>query len=187
MAFASGGNNDSVFDVIKNLESIFDGAFLPDEEEEISKEDFITIGVKTNSGKIPVCFRKSILKLPCFTSHRTFSTKPKIIRGPRHQDDIYRCQMCQFQSKKKVKLQNHMLEVHGETCFFCEHCGSKFKNRNDMKKHVAAVHEGVRYPCTFCDYQAARPPDLKQHINVHHKGTYSSTKNCILIMFMFQE
>ena len=66
MAFASGGNNGSVFEVIKNLESIFDGAFLPGEEEEVPKEEFITIGVKTNSGQIPVCFRKSILKLPCF-------------------------------------------------------------------------------------------------------------------------
>ena len=41
MAFARGGNNESAFDVITNLESIFDGAFLPDEKEEICKEEFI--------------------------------------------------------------------------------------------------------------------------------------------------
>ena len=75
--------------------------------------------------------KREMVKLPCFTN-RTFS-KPKIIHGPRQQDDIYRCQMCQFQLKKKVKLQTHMLDAHGETCFFCEHCGAKFKNRSDIK------------------------------------------------------
>lgn len=116
-----------------------------------------------NNKMISICLRKDILQMTLFLKAKENQINKSDLDGSRlkRKLDKYNCQICDFVERKKVKLINHMSNVHNETSFYCEHCGQKYKNRNDMKKHVLEVHEGKGFPCA----------QWKDKLNVHKHFT----------------
>ena len=152
-----------------NLQTIFEGAFLPSGDDDIDNEQYLQISVETDAGNSLVCLKKNILEMPGFLKFKqdyenSSTDDPKKMKG-RINIGIYSCQQCDYEAMKKVKLLAHMEDVHQDTSFYCEHCGQRFKEVNVMKKHILAEHVGVRYTCEECGFQAKRPPDLKHHID----------------------
>ena len=147
-------------ETVRNLQTIFEGAFLPSGDEELDNDQYLNISVETDSGNSVVCLKKSILEMPALLKYKQNSqnakdegrkTRPKITIG------IYSSQQCDYEASKKVR------DVHQDATFYCEHCSQRFKDLTVMKKHILAEHVGVRYTCEECGFQAKRPPDLKHH------------------------
>ena len=103
-------------EVVDNLQNIFEGAFLPSDDDEHG-DDYIVIDVKTSTGRTSICLRKDILQMPLFLKAKENQMNGSDLDGSRlkRKLDKYNCQICDFVARKKVKIINHMSNVHNET------------------------------------------------------------------------
>ena len=184
MAISDKDNNytESAFDIINNLETIFNGAFVKTAEHPNVDENFFTVHVKTESGSTSICFRKEVLGLPIIKSagrgrpkHSKLSNghEAGVKKKPRIFSNWLECKLCDYKCRKKTPLQNHMLEVHNEIVYLCEHCDEMSKDKTAMQEHEKNVHGGIKYPCPEldCPYSTADVKELEDHVEIH-QGKY---------------
>ena len=57
----------------------------------------------------------------------------------------------------------------GEKTFSCDQCDYKTKWKIHVREHIESVHEGTNYPCDQNDFKANRASLLNRHIEVVHK------------------
>ena len=88
------------------------------------------------------------------------------------------CKSCDFKTKSKRKLSNHVQTEHQGVIFFCPSCSFQTKSKMYLRYHVQAEHEGVRFSCDDCDFQTKRKIYLKQHILAEHGNTRYSCASC---------
>ena len=82
----------------------------------------------------------------------------------------YNCDECDYKSKTKFKLKNHINCVHKNIQLSCDTCEFTCKSYNGLKAHKNYVHDGINYPCKICPYIAKIAVHLKQHIaKIHDK------------------
>ena len=65
----------------------------------------------------------------------------------------FQCQYCQFSSKVRSSLHNHVQTEHEGVIFVCSNCDYTAKLEQSLQRHIAAVHNGEKYSCTHCDYK----------------------------------
>lgn len=78
--------------------------------------------------------------------------------------------MCsvKLQRQKKLNLlQQHKLDVHGESDYKCEKCARVFSLKKTFERHMMDAHlEGEeKYLCDSCVLTFHSPEELDQHIN----------------------
>jgi len=172
---------ESAFDIINNLETIFNGAFVKTADHPTVDENFFTVHVKTEAGSTSICFRKEVLGLPIIKSagrgrpkHSKLSNghEAGVKKKPRIFSNWLECKLCDYKCRKKTPLQNHMLEVHNEIVYLCEHCDEMSKDKTEMQEHEKTVHGGIKYPCPEldCPFTTADVKELEDHVEIHQES-----------------
>ena len=89
-----------------------------------------------------------------------------------HNESIFSCKICDYQTKEAKPMENHINSNHEDNLriFPCHKCDSKFKNSSHLKQHTLTKHEGIRYPCHLCIYQATTPSSLRRHYASRHES-----------------
>lgn len=71
-----------------------------------------------------------------------------------HSDAEFRCDQCDYVTKKKVLLNRHSLTQHSNArpfkCPF-DLCGRDFKMKRSLTVHIAQHGSTTKYKCPFCD------------------------------------
>ena len=183
----SGGDirpdRETTFEIIGNLETIFAGAFLQDDDDDaVDDGNYFSSSVRTDKSAKTICFRKEVLALPIIKSvigcgrgrPKGSLNKPKngivgVLKKPKIFSTWLECKQCEYKCRKRKPLQNHMLEEHNEIIYLCEHCDDIFKDKTEMQEHERGVHGGIKYPCpeVDCPYSTPDIKDLEEHIEIH--------------------
>ena len=79
------------------------------------------------------------------------------------------CSQCDYQTKDKSYLQQHIKTIHEGFKYPCDQCDYKTAYRHHLFSHIKSKHEGVKYQCDQCDYKAAYKQNLLRHIKSIHK------------------
>ncbi|NWI20857.1 ZN639 protein, partial [Crypturellus soui] len=78
---------------------------------------------------------------------------------------LYKCELCEFNSKYFSDLKQHMILKH-KTCadtHVCKVCKESFSSKVQLIEHVK-LHEEDPYICKYCDYKTVIFENLSQHI-----------------------
>ena len=84
------------------------------------------------------------------------------------------CQVCGFQAKTRVYLQNHIRSKHlGErphACKFCDY-SSFYKSAltQHMRKHTKVSQDEKKYVCSVCEFRTTEKGYLRKHMLYHSK------------------
>ena len=187
-------------EIINNLETMFSGAFLQDEDDDaVDEGNYFTSTIKSEKGSRTVCFRKEILTLPIIKSvigcgrgrPKGSLNKPKngllpgVLKKPKIFSNWLECKHCEYKCRKRKPLQNHMLEEHNEIIYLCEHCDEMFKDKSELQEHERGIHGGIKYPCPEenCTYATPVIRDLEEHLvkihqDVMHQNNIASCSRC---------
>lgn len=88
-----------------------------------------------------------------------------------HSDAEFRCDQCDYVTKKKVLLNRHLLTQHSnERPFICNLCGRDFKMKRSLTVHIAQHGSTTKYQCPFCDRSFNSSTNFYTHRkNLHPK------------------
>ncbi|XP_067661691.1 zinc finger protein 665-like [Haliotis asinina] len=84
-----------------------------------------------------------------------------------HDDDIYKCEICDkiFQSGKSLK--DHQNIHSGIKSYVCKVCGKALVSANRLKSHLKTHIIDKPYKCEYCQKSFINPGDLTNHRRVH--------------------
>jgi len=159
----------SLFKIIDNLETILSDAAL---EGDIQFEDghkYFIVDVNTSKGSTPIFFKKSILALSNFVE----SSNEFKVASP----TLFSCDICKFRTRRKLKIQNHMLVKHQTKYFFCQKCGLKFRSKQERENHTSLFCLSEN-SCKLCEFKASSNRQLKKHVDIKHKGLRHYCSHC---------
>ena len=81
---------------------------------------------------------------------------------------LYKCELCEFNSKYFSDLKQHMILKHKRTdSNVCRVCKESFSTNMLLIEH-AKLHEEDPYICKYCDYKTVIFENLSQHIADTH-------------------
>ena len=88
-----------------------------------------------------------------------------------HDDQEYKCEICQFVAKNKIKLYRHRSETHNvvKQPVTCNLCDKEFRDNYNLKVHQESQHFNVKYPCHICGHLATRKQYLDNHLKTMHE------------------
>ena len=78
----------------------------------------------------------------------------------------FACDQCDFASRKKNSLNQHINAVHLKLKpFKCNLCGVSFTEKRSMERHIDAIHLKLRpFTCDQCDFTSSYKGGLNRHI-----------------------
>ena len=81
------------------------------------------------------------------------------------------CNHCQYSTKIKGHMKQHINSVHRKIRFTCSECGKSFSQKSSLNLHIRGIHIGIRNAgCYKCDRSFAQKSSLKYHIESVHEG-----------------
>lgn len=86
---------------------------------------------------------------------------------------MVQCRFCDYKTKIKASMTQHMLRHKNATTLHCDFSGCKYKSfyEDAMKKHKQKHAEiGVKLQCTQCPFQTMNKYILKYHEEAHMTG-----------------
>ncbi|XP_008836891.1 zinc finger protein 639 [Nannospalax galili] len=85
---------------------------------------------------------------------------------------LYKCELCEFNSKYFSDLKQHMILKHKRTDLnVCRVCKERFSTRVLLIEHTK-LHGEDPYICKYCDYKTVILENLSQHIADIHFGAH---------------
>lgn len=90
-----------------------------------------------------------------------------------HMDNDFQCKYCEFKTKIKLSLTQHMLRHKNAATIHCEYPGCRYKTfyEGAMEKHRRRhADQGVKLQCTQCPFQTMNKYILKYHEEAHETG-----------------
>ena len=72
------------------------------------------------------------------------------------EDTKYKCDQCNFYSKRRYDLKLHKRSKHEGVVYSCDQCEYQAMTQKVVKNHQQVQHEGIRYSCDQCDYEGVR-------------------------------
>ncbi|XP_076673541.1 uncharacterized protein LOC143371803 isoform X10 [Andrena cerasifolii] len=111
-------------------------------------------------------------KHPCETCGQTFKLRKDLklhyeqVHGPL----LYPCDICEYKSKNKWTLKDHIIRRHtGSYVYTCKICEKQFKIKNDLRQHTNQMHNNQPpIICTVCGHPNKSLPALKSHMRYRH-------------------
>ena len=113
-----------------------------------------------------------------FKSHKCERNIDRKLNNRIKKDNEYRCDLCEYETKKKANFNRHEKIVHYSTKHKCTYCKKKFNSSTVLNKHVSTVHmekDEIKlgpttiYNCDKCDYQSVSKFSVKRHQITHSK------------------
>lgn len=157
----SNGTNTVIFkDLIGFIESTSDT--VTTEVTLIKDEDIPDLTAKHNNEKSFDCNQ-------CGCSFRWLRNLQRHLLTHK-QTKPFECELCDFKSKRKDALNNHIANRHVENetkQFKCEHCDQSFAQRYTLTRHLQIHAERKQYRCSQCDFTCKFESYLKRHLSTH--------------------
>jgi len=108
------------------------------------------------------------------------STQPEAV------DSFLVCSQCNYTSKRKYIMKNHILSQHFGIRHQCQQCTYKAKSKDKLTAHVKRVHlrqksnksKSKSLHCVLCNFKTSRPYDLKIHKQGTHEGVRYKCEIC---------
>ena len=87
-----------------------------------------------------------------------------------HAERRLACQQCSFMAAGTAQLRQHVKKVHSPANISCPvaGCKRKFVQSCDIKDHIKRTHSTGRYNCHICGKQADNEEKMKRHIKLHN-------------------
>ena len=84
---------------------------------------------------------------------------------------ILSCNQCDYKSKKKSNMLQHIKVKHcGIRDFECNLCSKAFTSKYHLETHQEIKHLNVRWPCTICEISYCTRDKLLSHCKKEHNG-----------------
>ena len=82
------------------------------------------------------------------------------------------CKMCAIRLKGSRNLYHHIRTFHlsQEEPYSCDQCDYKSKNKSYVKEHIKLKHSGVKHECYQCNQNFTYKTSLRKHIKTNHRG-----------------
>ncbi|EFA08201.1 zinc finger protein 142 [Tribolium castaneum] len=77
-----------------------------------------------------------------------------------------KCDLCEFKTKSKRKLTNHLIKVHEMGFNRCDQCPYKGATGSDLRVHQEKEHS--EYPCPHCDFKSKYKSGVSRHCFYKH-------------------
>lgn len=78
------------------------------------------------------------------------------------------------QSSLSKEVYNEAIElVNDDKVFRCSLCEYETRNKFNLQEHIDSLHEGIKYPCAFCGHMSSTSNNLKKHVARVHSECYS--------------
>ena len=87
-----------------------------------------------------------------------------------HAERKLSCDQCSYKAARPAQLRQHLKKVHGPATISCpvEGCQRKFVQSCDIKDHIKRTHSTGRFNCHICGKQADNEEKMKRHIKLHN-------------------
>jgi len=84
-------------------------------------------------------------------------------------EKVYKCDQCEYTSKKQEHLKRHKTSVHLiERNFICDTCGRRFKRKDILDQHsLTHSSSSTTFPCELCNNSYRTFGLLKEHKASH--------------------
>lgn len=80
------------------------------------------------------------------------------------------CDVCDFTTKYRQSLQNHLIRIHTATKVKCSICFKVFIGEQQLKVHQKK-HKNVKYlTCSICGYNFKENRGLQRHVVKYHEA-----------------
>lgn len=107
-------------------------------------------------------------QLFCNLCTNTFYTEPGLRKHVEKDHDYYQCPLCDFNSKTRKSLNQHIVAMHKQLKLMCPYCEFYTNYKSNLNRHILAKHTSTKICCTLCFYQTTRPVYLTNHVNKYH-------------------
>ena len=95
-----------------------------------------------------------------------------------HKSIMYKCVLCEFQTKMVPNLKRHVKEVHTSPSIICDLCGYRTGRKTSMKQHIQAIHFQLKHYCGKCEFQTGYIQKLVIHKQkIHDQEEVNSVNN----------
>ncbi len=93
-------------------------------------------------------------------------------------DKVFKCEDCQYFTKRLVDLKRHSKScLRQEHLFVCDVCGKMFKRKKHYNVHMKTHQSEKSFKCNICGNKFSTACNLNKHyrtIHLHKKVTSSS-------------
>ncbi|XP_023312549.1 zinc finger protein 761-like isoform X2 [Anoplophora glabripennis] len=107
---------------------------------------------------------------------------------PKHKSpsevQMYHCNTCDFKTKYKGSLTNHLLsheDYSKESIYECQSCCMKYRHKSSLSRHKLIhipINKRKKYECITCGFKAKRKDYLTQHQLRHESLTKVQMYKC---------
>ncbi|KAL3858307.1 hypothetical protein ACJMK2_012901 [Sinanodonta woodiana] len=97
---------------------------------------------------------------------------------------VYSCDLCNYQTIRRNKLERHMDAHDDKRLYTCEVCNKKFVTKSYLNRHVK-YHGEKKFKCSFedCSYACVDQVGLNKHIRLMHTHKDYKPYVCSLCLY----
>ncbi|KAK5645578.1 hypothetical protein RI129_006878 [Pyrocoelia pectoralis] len=88
----------------------------------------------------------------------------------------FKCKRCNYASRVKWNLLQHINALHDLQQFTCKECGYATKWKGNLIVHMNGKHSSTEYKCERCDYTTKWKRNLIKHMEVHFVSSAEQSK-----------
>ena len=87
-----------------------------------------------------------------------------------HAEKNIQCEQCSYKTALPAKLKQHMKKVHGSPTINCsfQGCKRRFVQECDLREHIKRVHPTGLFNCHICGKVFVNEDKMKRHIRMHN-------------------
>ncbi|KAF5287438.1 hypothetical protein FQR65_LT12263 [Abscondita terminalis] len=89
----------------------------------------------------------------------------------------FKCRLCDFSSKSRRYLREHVMKHSGELPYSCDKCAYKTSRKYHLQQHKIIHSEEKPLKCNLCDYSCYFSHNLKAHLR-NHSGELFGCDQC---------
>jgi len=87
-----------------------------------------------------------------------------------HTEKTLKCDQCNYKTALQTRLKQHTKKVHGSPTVFCsfDGCQRKFVQKCDLTEHIKRTHPTGIFNCHICGKPFVNEEKLKRHLRMHN-------------------
>ena len=121
--------------------------------------------------------RKKIVGL----DDKIYTKKKRGRKKIRSENDVFKCQLCDYVGKNITHLKNHRRRLHGNMrTYKCNQCDKSYGVNADLNRHKKTVHETPVFLCQVCNKSYKSKAGYDDHIKSHEDDYVKPIFNCMM-------